>query len=75
MKPCPYRKNHEWDDKGMCIHCYAIREASGLRAPSMDVHPLAQLWCSIAGCDEPAIGLVRIDAARLASRCALHSPR
>jgi hypothetical protein len=24
-KPCPYRKEHEWDDKGMCLHCYAVR--------------------------------------------------
>ena len=70
MKPCPYRKEHEFDDKGMCIHCYAIRQTK-LVAPKLDVHPLAQLWCSISGCNEPA-HLVQIGLYKLASRCPAH---
>ncbi len=24
-KPCAYRKEHEWDPEGVCVHCYAKR--------------------------------------------------
>ena len=24
MKPCPYRKTHEFDDEGYCKHCYYL---------------------------------------------------
>ncbi len=23
MKPCPYRKEHEYDAEGLCAHCFA----------------------------------------------------
>lgn len=23
MKPCPYRRDHEWDAEGLCANCYA----------------------------------------------------
>lgn len=24
-KPCPYRKEHEYGDDGICVHCFAPR--------------------------------------------------
>ena len=47
MKPCAYRKEHEWEWDGtrqlwMCQHCYATcdKPDTTLRTPIIDVTPL-----------------------------------
>ena len=44
MKPCPYRKEHEWEWDGtlqrwMCLHCYAVCEKPAVAMPIIDVTP------------------------------------
>jgi len=48
VKPCPYRKEHEWDDAtGLCRHCYAPRPEQP-KPPSAP----AELEGLLAGCCE-----------------------
>ena len=71
MKPCPYRKEHEWDDKGMCLHCYATTEDEPVAPGLFAWGPMANFLCSVAGCADKAV-IVVSRPGRYSTRCQAH---
>ena len=82
---CPYRAAHEWDEDGLCRHCFAKRPegdqdtiptppvammAIGLN-PSW-VGPGAMLSCTI--CNAPG-SMWQLTTTKWATRCHEHRPR
>lgn len=89
-KPCPYRKEHEWEWEAarqtwVCSVCFAVCENPNatLVKPSEDEKPTpphpfyiprSQLVCAVPNCN--SIGhMVLIGNARWATRCKKHNPR
>src|SRR5690349_5772453 len=73
MKPCPYRAEHEFDADGLCVHCFT-RYSVPLPDPMPDVSEGAVLYCSVAGCGEPAT-LVRVNQFKWSTRCQQHQEK
>jgi hypothetical protein len=46
---CAYRKEHEFDADGLCVHCFRSIEEPTVVVPKLEVHPLARLECVVCG--------------------------
>jgi hypothetical protein len=56
MKPCPYRKTHEFDSEGFCKNCYAKTEIPVLTPvldPSIKYLSPKGWWIDIDGIYHP----------------------